>query len=48
MELVNPLRTILADLLNLPSVQVDDQKIEVSKSLKELTSSSELRDIQYR
>lgn len=35
MKLVNPLRTTLADLLNLPSVQVNDQKVEVSKSLKE-------------
>ena len=35
MKLVTPLRTTLADLLNLPSVQVDSQKVEVSKSLRE-------------
>ena len=35
MKLVNPLRTTIADLLNLPSVQVNNQKVEVSKSLKE-------------
>jgi len=34
-KLINPLRTTLADLLNLPFVQVKDQKVEVSKSLKE-------------
>ena len=35
MKLVNPLRTTIADLLNLPSVRVNNQNIEVSKSLDE-------------
>ena len=36
MKLVNPPHTTLADLLNLPSVHVNNQTVEVSKSLKEV------------
>ncbi|QDV43938.1 anaerobic benzoate catabolism transcriptional regulator [Stieleria neptunia] len=35
MKLVGPLRVTIADLLGLPSVQVDNRAIEISKSLKE-------------
>lgn len=35
MRLVPPLRTTIADLLGLPTVQVNDKKVEVSGSLRE-------------
>jgi len=35
MKLVTPLQTTIADLLGLETVQVNDQKVEVSKSLKD-------------
>jgi transcriptional regulator with XRE-family HTH domain len=35
MKLVAPLRTTIADLLGLPSVKVNNQSVEVSKSLSD-------------
>lgn len=35
MKLVPPLRTTIADLLGLPTVRVNDQKVEVSRSLRD-------------
>ena len=55
MKLVTPLQTTIADLLGLPSVQVKDRAVEVSKSLKEFQqwmakterplSEDEIRDL---
>ena len=55
MKLVTPLRTTIADLLGLPTVQVNDQKVELSQSLQEFSdwmkktdrelSEDEIRDL---
>jgi len=37
MKLVTPLRTTIADLLGLPTVQVNNQKVELSQSLQEFS-----------
>lgn len=55
MKLVGPLRTTIADLLGRPTVQLDDEQIEVSDSLQEFSdwmrktdrelSADEVRDL---
>lgn len=55
MKLVAPLRTTIADLLGLQTVQVNNQKVEISQSLQEFCewmkktdrelSEDELRDL---
>lgn len=35
MKLVTPLRVTIADLLNLPSVKVNNRSVEISKSLRD-------------
>ena len=55
MKLVTPLRTTIADLLGLPTVQVDCQTVEISNSLRKFSdwmkdtgrelSEDEIRDL---